>query len=78
MRPLVNTSADHIVLVIKDILLRMNLKIENTRRQCHEGASAMADKVRDCNSIKVVGRKMPFCKFIGMPWILLLVMLFEI
>ena len=31
MHPLVNTSVDYIVLVIKDILLRMNLKIENAR-----------------------------------------------
>ena len=40
--PLVNTSANHIVLVIKDMLLRINLKIENARGQCYDGASAMA------------------------------------
>ena len=40
--PLVNTSANHIVLVIKGMLLRINLKIENARGQCYDGASAMA------------------------------------
>ena len=42
MYHLVNTSADHIVLLIKDILLRINLKIENARGQCYDGASVMA------------------------------------
>ena len=38
MHPLVNTNADHIVLVIKDILSQMNLKIENAQGQCYDGA----------------------------------------
>ena len=42
MHPLANTKADHIVLVIKDILLLMNLKIQNARGQCYDGASVMA------------------------------------
>ena len=42
MHPLINFSVDHIVLVIKGALMRMNLKIENTRGQCYDGASAMA------------------------------------
>ena len=33
--PLVNTSADYTILVIKDILLQINLKIENARGQCY-------------------------------------------
>ena len=36
MHPLVNTSADHIVFVIKDILLQMKLKIENARGQRYD------------------------------------------
>ena len=32
----------HIVLVIKDILLRMNLKIENARGECYDRDSVMA------------------------------------
>ena len=42
MHLLVNTSADHIVFVIKDILLQMKLKIENARGQRYDGVSAMA------------------------------------
>ena len=40
--PLVDTSTDRIILVIKDILPRMNLKIENARGECYDGASSMA------------------------------------
>ena len=61
MHPLVNNSADHIILVIKDILLQMNLKIENARGQCYYGASANGwYKIWSCNSVKVIERKMSF------------------
>ena len=43
MHSLVNTSADYIVLVIKDIFLQTNLKTENARGQCYDEASAVAD-----------------------------------
>ena len=36
MHPLPNTSADEIVCVIKDILLRMKLRVENARGQCYD------------------------------------------
>ena len=39
-----DTSADEIVTIIKDILLRMNLRIENARGQCYDGASSMSGK----------------------------------
>jgi len=42
MHPLPNTTADEIVRVIKDILLRMNLRVENARGQCYDGAAAMS------------------------------------
>ena len=37
-----STSAEYITSVIGDILLRMNLKIENCRGQCYDGASSMS------------------------------------
>ena len=36
------TSAESIVATIKDVLLRMNLRIENCRGQCYDGASNMS------------------------------------
>ncbi|KAJ8041249.1 Zinc finger MYM-type protein 1 [Holothuria leucospilota] len=42
MHPLNNTSADHIISIIKDVLLRLNLHIKNARGQCYDGASAMS------------------------------------
>ena len=44
LHPIPDTSADEIVAVIKNILIRMNLKIENARGQCYDGASSMAGK----------------------------------
>ena len=37
-----STSAASILATINDILLRMNLKIENCRGQCYDGASSMS------------------------------------
>ena len=42
LHPLCGTTADEIVFIIKDILLRMNLKLENSRGQCFDGAASMA------------------------------------
>ena len=39
LHPLPNTSSDQIVFFIKDILLRINLKVENARGQCYDGAA---------------------------------------
>ena len=38
-------TADSLVSIIKDTLLRMNLKIEHCRGQCYDGASAMMEQV---------------------------------
>ena len=35
------TSADTIVVGIKDVLLHMNLRIQNARGQCYDGCSTM-------------------------------------
>ena len=57
----VNNSADHIVLVIKDILLRINLKIENAWGQCYDEASAMAGtKSGVATQLKILNRKCIF------------------
>ena len=42
MHPLPNTTADEIVRIIKDIFLRMRLRVENARGQCYDGATAMS------------------------------------
>ena len=51
-------SADEIVAFIKDILLRMNLRIENARGQCYDGASSMSGKRSGvATQIKSLNRK---------------------
>ena len=52
-----STSAESLFSTIKDILLRMNLRIKNCRGQCYDGASSMsghksgvAKKIRDLES----------------------------
>ena len=35
-------TADSLVAIIKDTLLRMNLKVEHCRGQCYDGASVMS------------------------------------
>ena len=37
-----STSAESVMFTIKDVLLRMNLRIENCRGQCCDGASTMS------------------------------------
>ncbi len=41
---LVSTSADSIVFTIKDILLRLNLRLDMCRGQCYDGASTMSGR----------------------------------
>ena len=53
-----DTSADEIVAIIKDILLRMNLRIENARGQCFDGASSKSGKRSGvATQIKSLNRK---------------------
>ena len=42
LHPMLGTAADEIVFVLKDMLLRMNLSLENAHRQCDDGASPMS------------------------------------
>ena len=44
MQPAVVTS-DALVALIKDVLLRMNLKLENCRGQCYDGAGNMSGRI---------------------------------
>ena len=37
-----STLAESVIFTIKDVLLRMNLRLENCRGQCHDGASSMS------------------------------------
>ena len=53
-----DTSADEIVVIIKDILLRMNLRIENARGQFYDGVSSMSGKRSGvATQIKPLNRK---------------------
>ena len=40
-----STTAESIISTIKDVLLRMDLRIENCRGQCYDGASSMSGEV---------------------------------
>ena len=42
MHPLLTIEADQIITVIKDVLLRINLRVEDARWQCYDGASIMS------------------------------------
>ena len=44
LHPLSRTTADSIVQVLKDVLLRMNLDVKDSRGQCYNGAATMSDK----------------------------------
>eukprot|EP00112_Aurelia_sp_Birch-Aquarium-sp1_P015994 Seg3588.3 transcript_id=Seg3588.3/GoldUCD/mRNA.D3Y31 product="Zinc finger MYM-type protein 1" protein_id=Seg3588.3/GoldUCD/D3Y31 len=58
MHPMEGTSADQIVFIIKDILLRMNLRLEDARGQCYDGAAAMAGaKTGVATQIKAINGK---------------------
>ena len=58
IHPLERTTADDIVFIIKDVLLRMNPKIQNARGQCYDGAATMAGKKKGvATQIKAINRK---------------------
>ena len=42
IHPLERTTPEDIVFLIKDVLLRMNLKIQNVPGQCYDGAATTA------------------------------------
>ena len=58
MHPLLTTEADHIVAVIKDVLLRIKLRIEDARGQCYDGASIMSgSKSGVATQLKLLNKK---------------------
>ena len=42
MYPLERTTADRVVAILKNALLRMNLNTQRARGQCYDGAATMA------------------------------------
>ena len=54
MHPFLKSSADHIVSVIKDILLGMNLKIKNTVKRT---VTMAGTKSRVATQLKLLKRK---------------------
>ena len=52
MHLLPNTKSDEIVIIIKDILLRMNLKLTDARGQCYSAASMAGEKSGVVTQIK--------------------------
>ena len=44
LHPFSRTTADSIVQVLKDVLLRMNLDVKGSRGQCYDGAATMSGK----------------------------------
>ena len=58
MYPLERTTANHIVAVLKNCLISMRLRIENTCGQCYDGASTMAgEKTGVATQIKALNSK---------------------
>ena len=58
MHPLERTTADQIVAILKNALLRMNLNIQRARVQCYDGAATMAgEKTGVATQIKTINGK---------------------
>ena len=58
MHPMKGTGADQILFLIKNILLRRNLRLQDTHGQCYDGAAAMAGaKTGVATQIKVINVK---------------------
>ena len=58
MHPLPRTTADQVVAVLKDVLLRMNLNIQHARGQCYDGEATMAgQKTGVATQIKSINGK---------------------
>lgn len=53
-------TSDALVAVIKDVLLRLNLKIECCRGQCYDGASAMAGSKKGVAKMRVKKNHVPY------------------
>ena len=66
MYPIKETDTDQLVFVIKDILVRLDLNIADARRQCYDGASAMAGtKTGVATQIKSINPKCLFTHCCG-------------
>ena len=64
MHPMKGT--DQIVSLIKDILLRMNLRLQDAHGQCYDGAAAMAGaKTHVATQIKAINGKCFYTHFYG-------------
>ena len=60
------TDAKSIVNIIKDIIIRMGLKLKDARGQCYDGASAMRGKKNGvCTVIKELNPKCLFTHYYG-------------
>ena len=58
MHPLERTTADQVVAILKNALLRMNLNIKRTHGQCYDGAATMAgEKTGVATQIKTINGK---------------------
>ena len=58
MHPLERTTADQVVAILKNTLLRMNLNIQRARGQCYDGAAIMAgEKTGVASQIKTINGK---------------------
>lgn len=58
MHPLERTTADQVVAILKNGLLRMNLNIQHARGQCYDGAATMAgEKTGVATQIKTINGK---------------------
>ncbi|XP_068704855.1 zinc finger MYM-type protein 1-like [Montipora foliosa] len=58
MHPLERTTADQVVAILKNALLRMNLNIQHARGQCYDGAATMAgEKTGVATQIKTINGK---------------------
>ena len=58
MHPLERTTADQVVAILKNALLRMNLSIQGARGQCYNGAATMAgEKTGVAMQIKTINGK---------------------
>ena len=45
MHPLERTDADQVLVILKNALPRINLKIQRARGQSHDGAAKKADEI---------------------------------
>ena len=66
LHPLSRTTADSIVQVLKDVLLRMNLDLKDSRGQCYNGAATMSGKASGvATQFKLENEKMLYTRCYG-------------